>query len=96
MFIIYLMVFIALIDIYMNDQYQTKQTLGCRYNMVRFITVSHTALGWQRQNMYQTLTSQQTPHTSPSRASYGMSIVRIWEKTDPILTSLHCFMSDVH
>ena len=37
----------------------------------------------------QTLTSQQTPHTSPSRASSGVAIVRICEKTDHILMALH-------
>ena len=39
--------------------------------------------------VFQTLTSQQTPHTSHSRAKYGMSIVRIMEKTDRVLTALY-------
>ena len=33
--------------------------------------------------------SQNTPHTSPSRASYGVSIVRILEKPDNIITASH-------
>ena len=34
--------------------------------------------------------SQKTPHISPSRVSYGVSIVRIWEKIDHIIMALHC------
>ena len=40
--------------------------------------------------MNQILESQQTPHTSPLRASYGVSIVRIWDKFDRVITALHC------
>ena len=36
------------------------------------------------------LKSQQTPHTSPSRASYGVSLVRILEKTDRAIMAPHC------
>ena len=36
------------------------------------------------------LETQQTPHSSPSRVSYGVSIVRIWEKIDRVITMLHC------
>ena len=34
--------------------------------------------------------SHQTPHTSPSRTSYGMSIVKIWDKSDWVMTAQHC------
>ena len=34
--------------------------------------------------------SQQTPHILPSWASYGVSIVRIWEKIDRVNTAPHC------
>ena len=34
--------------------------------------------------------SQQTSHISPSRASYGVSIVRILKKIDRIITAPHC------
>ena len=37
---------------------------------------------------HQPLNSQKTPHTSPSRASYGMSIVRIVDKIDHVVTAL--------
>ena len=40
--------------------------------------------------MNQVLESQQTPHISPSRASYGVSIVRILEKIDRVVTAPHC------
>ena len=40
--------------------------------------------------MNQILESQQTPHTSPSRASYGVSFVKILEKTDRVITAPHC------
>ena len=39
--------------------------------------------------MNQPLNSQNTSHISPWWASYGMSFVRIWEKTDCIITALH-------
>ena len=57
------------------------------YNMVWLITMSHTALRWQWQSVYQTLTLEK-PHTLPSLASYGVSIVRNLEKTDHITTAL--------
>ena len=38
---------------------------------------------WQKLN--QILESQQTPHISPLRASYGVSIVRILEKIDRVI-----------
>ena len=45
------------------------------------------------QDTYQTWTSQQTPHTSPSWVSYWLSIVRIWEKTDHVTMAPHCTCS---
>ena len=43
---------------------------------------------WQKKN--EILKPQQTPHISPSRASYGVSIVRIWEKIDRVITATYC------
>ena len=37
--------------------------------------------------------SQQTPQTLPSRASYGVSIVRILAKIDRIIKAPHCMIS---
>ena len=45
---------------------------------------------WLRQNKHQRLYSQETPHTSPSQASYGMSFVRIWVKIDRVIMASHC------
>ena len=36
------------------------------------------------------LTSQKILHTSPSQANYGVSIVRICEKIDHVITHPHC------
>ena len=49
-------------------------------------SVRLTALQWQ--NVDQTLNSQQTPHTS--QASYGVSVERILEKIDRVITEPHC------
>ena len=55
-------------------------TAGCRYNAAQYNMIFHTALQWLKQNMNHSLNSQQTPHSSPLRASYGVSIVGIFEK----------------
>ena len=52
----------------------------CRYNAVEYNTIMHTSLQWSRQNINQGLHSQETPHSSPSRASYDASIVSFWSK----------------
>ena len=52
----------------------------------------HMAQWWQWQNLGQTLYSQQTPHTSPSRASYGMSAERILENIGCVTLALHYIM----
>ena len=36
------------------------------------------------------LDPQKTPHTSPLRASYGVSFVNICVKNDHVITGLHC------
>ena len=64
-------------------------TVECRYNAVQFITLLATALYRQQQNLSQTSNSPKTPHTSPSRASYGVSVV-ILKKTDHVITATPC------
>ena len=46
-------------------------------------------------NINQNLNSQNTPngHTSASRMSYGVSVLRIGEKIDRIIMALHFDMS---
>ena len=40
--------------------------------------------------MDQALNSQKTPHTSPLRASYGMSFVSILMKKDRVIKGFYC------
>ena len=40
--------------------------------------------------MDQALNSQKTPHTSPLRASYGMSFVSILLKNDRVIKGFYC------
>ena len=65
-------------------------TVKCRYNAVQFIMILHTGLWKQRQKVNQILESQQTSHISPSRASYGVSLVKIVDKIDHVITAPHC------
>ena len=44
----------------------------------------------QWQNVDQTVNWQKTPHTSASQVSYGVSVARILQKIDCIITVLHC------
>ena len=44
--------------------------------------------------MDQALNSQKTPHTSPLRASYGMSFVSILMKNDRVIKGCYCNDSD--
>ena len=68
-----------------------SNTAQFHYNAVQFNMILPSGMRWQ-QNINQTSNSQQTPHTSPSWASYGMSYVRIQEKIDSILTEPHCML----
>ena len=53
------------------------------------MTILRTTLWWLRQKTCRNYTSQKTPHTLSSRASYVVFIVRIWEKTDRVKTAPH-------
>ena len=44
--------------------------------------------------MDQALNSQKTPHTSPLRASYGMSFVSILMKNDRVIKGFYCMSLD--
>ena len=46
--------------------------------------------GWQQQNINQTSNSQQTPHTSPSRVSYGVFVMGSLKKIDRVVMASHC------
>ena len=68
----------------------TPNTVMCRYNAVQYNVKFHTPLHWITQNINQSLDSQKTLHVSPSCASYGVSIVKIWEKIDRVTTAPQC------
>ena len=46
--------------------------------------------------MDQALNSQKTPHTSPLRASYGMSFVSILMKNDCVIKGFYCIYMLIH
>ena len=45
--------------------------------------------------MDQALNSQKTPHTSPLRASYGMSFVSILMKNDRVIKGFYCTQYEI-
>ena len=45
---------------------------------------------WQQQNIQQISNSQKTHHISPSRASYGVSVMSISHKIDRVIAAPHC------
>ena len=49
-----------------------------------------TILQWLKQNTNQILNPQNIPYSSLLRASYRVSFMRIWEKTDHIIKALGC------
>ena len=55
-----------------------KNTTKCHYHVVQLTWYCIQYL--LRQNIYQNLYSQETAHGSPVRLSYGVSVVRTWEK----------------
>ena len=65
-------------------------TVECCYNTVQYNMVLDIALQWLKQNINQNLDSQKTSHSLPSRASYGVSIVRILEKINFLIMTPHC------
>ena len=75
-----------------NNADSVSMSRRCSYSAVPFITIWHAALQCQQQNMNQTWSSQQTPHSSPSRASYGVSVVGILRKIDRVITAQHCII----
>ena len=70
-------------------------TVWCRYNTVNYFMILHIILQTQQQNINQTLNSQKIPHTSPSWARYGVSIIRILEKFDRVITASRSMSSRV-
>ena len=52
--------------------------------------IIHSSAVITRFKINQMLYSQKAPHTSPWRASYGVSFVDIFEKIDRVITAPHC------
>ena len=65
-------------------------TVDCRYSANQYKPIFPTPVHWLTQNINQTVDSQNTLHSSPSRASYGVSIVRIFVKIDRVITASPC------
>ena len=67
-----------------------------RYNAVNiYNAIFHTALQWSPHYLHHSSYSRKTPNISPSRASYWVPIVRIFDKTHRVITALHrmfCYM----
>ena len=60
------------------------------------LSLYYIKLWWRQRNVNQISNSQQTSQTSSSRASYGVSIMRILKKIDRVIMALHCIMSSLH
>ena len=69
---------------------KARYTVVCLYNTVQYNTILHTSVRWLRLNINESWDRQKTPHTSPSRARYGVSFVKILEKIDRVITVPHC------
>ena len=71
-----------------------------RYRSSAIITWSNTTWYCIQYSSYwavnRNLCTQQTPHTSPSRASYGVSLVRNLENIDNVITAPHCIWTMLH
>ena len=65
----------------------------CRYNAVRYSTILHSTLQRLKSNINRNLNPQKTPHISPWRASYGVSLIRIVNKIGRVITVPHCTWS---
>ena len=74
----------------MLNWFCSHNTAEWSYNLVKFVTILHSALWWKWNNISQILDSQKTPHSLPSRASYGMFLMRILEEIDHVIMASHC------
>ena len=73
-----------------DNLYPKKGTAGYCYNVVQNNMTLHTSVHWMGQNIDQSLNSQKTCHSSPVRSSYKVSFMRIFLKTDRVMTAPHC------
>ena len=66
-----------------HAQCKTDCTVECRNNAVQLTMILHTTLQWLWQNINPISNSQKTPHTLPSRASYGVFYYENFEENWP-------------
>ena len=69
-----------------ENKLQMNYTVGGPCNATKHNMIFFSSLHWLTQN----IDSQKILHSSPSRANYGVSIVRILEKIDRVITAPHC------
>ena len=62
--------------------------------IVQYHFISYGVSYWVMHKFDPTLDSQMTPHSSPMRASYGVSVVSIWERIPHVITRVDCIWQD--
>ena len=65
-------------------------TVECRYNAAQYCKILHKYFQELRQNIYQMLDLKKAPHSSPLRASYGVSVTNNYEIIDHVIMAPHC------
>ena len=83
----------AKVNFIMNSYFMILSHSWWHYDTVQYDMILQTSLQWLRQKVNQNLHSQKTPHTSPSQVSYGVPIVRILNKNDPMIMAPHWISS---
>ena len=79
-----------LVDIEINRLTEVTNLVECRYNAVQYIMILHTTIQRQEQNINKISKSQKTPHITPLRASYRVSVVRILQNIDRVIKAPYC------
>ena len=70
-----------------NFQRRSHNAVESRCDAVKICKILNEWLQYLGQNVSQMLDTQKTPHTSPSRASYGVYFVNICEKINRVITA---------
>ena len=69
--------------------------VGRCYNMVQYIMILLITMQWQEQKLNKISNSQTTPYILLSQASYGVSVVRTFEKIDRVIMASHCNLREI-
>ena len=62
-------------------------------NQPQSAIILHTSLYWLGQNIDPSLNTWKKPHSLPWRVSYGLSFMRIFQKTDCVIMAPHCSLN---